>query len=104
MPPTRERRRFHTNSKKNKKVRAAPRGPARLLTQPQLPETADDFLSAGIEYEESGDRWRPGDKPKAGRFYQRAIDAYTSALALDARAFDAAYNKYVSRRRPEYLR
>ncbi|KAF8545169.1 hypothetical protein BDD12DRAFT_871855 [Trichophaea hybrida] len=76
MPPA-QRRRFHTNSKKYKK----------------LPETANDFLSAGIEYEESGDRWRPGDKPKAGRFYQRAIEAYQSCLKLNPRSFDAAYNK-----------
>jgi hypothetical protein len=49
--------------------------------------------TAGIEYEESGDRWRPGDKQKAQRFYQRAIDAYQSALNLNSSSFDAAYNK-----------
>ncbi|TGZ82377.1 hypothetical protein EX30DRAFT_394698 [Ascodesmis nigricans] len=73
----RPQRRFHTNSKKHKKV----------------PETADDFLAAGIEYEESGDRWRPGDKLKAGRFYVRAIEAYQACLVRDPQAFDAAYNK-----------
>ncbi|KAA8892738.1 hypothetical protein FN846DRAFT_982211 [Sphaerosporella brunnea] len=76
-PPPSGRRRFHTSSKKNKKV----------------PETADDFLDAGIEYEESGDRWKPGDKQKALRFYNRAIEAYQSAIRLNPRSFDATYNK-----------
>ncbi|RPB16330.1 hypothetical protein P167DRAFT_602528 [Morchella conica CCBAS932] len=46
----------------------------------------------GIEHEESGDRWRPGDKLKAGRFYQRAIGSYTTVLQLNPTSFDAAYN------------
>jgi len=84
------RRQFHTN-RKNKKV----------------PETADDFLDAGVEYEESGDRWRPGDKAKAGRFYVRAIDSYQASLVRNPRSFDAAYNKarlqYYISQEPELL-
>jgi tetratricopeptide (TPR) repeat protein len=59
----------------------------------QVPTTASDHVLAGIEYEESGDRWAPGDRPKAGRFYQRAVASYTSALQLSPDSFDAAYNK-----------
>ncbi|KAF8477143.1 hypothetical protein BDZ91DRAFT_778295 [Kalaharituber pfeilii] len=57
-------------------------------------QTADEFIQQGIELEESGDRWRAGDKPKdqAGRFYIKAIAAYESALALQPNAADAAYN------------
>ncbi|KAH0612909.1 uncharacterized protein H6S33_009289 [Morchella sextelata] len=76
MPKHRFPPKPQSNKRKNKKV----------------PETADEFLDVGIEHEESGDRWRPGDKLKAGRFYEKAIDSYNTALQLNPTSFDAAYN------------
>ncbi|KAI5845185.1 hypothetical protein DFP73DRAFT_631517 [Morchella snyderi] len=76
MPKHRFPPKPQSNKRKNKKV----------------PETADEFLDVGIEHEESGDRWRPGDKLKAGRFYQKAIDCYNTALQLNPTFFDTAYN------------
>ncbi|KAG0639623.1 hypothetical protein HOY80DRAFT_75048 [Tuber brumale] len=59
----------------------------------ELPETSEEFLDAGIELEESGDRWRAGDKAKAGRFYFKAIESYEAALKRNSRSFDATYNR-----------
>ncbi|PWW72867.1 hypothetical protein C7212DRAFT_366278 [Tuber magnatum] len=59
----------------------------------KLPETSEEFLDAGIELEESGDRWRAGDKVKAGRFYLKAIESYEAALQRNPRSFDATYNR-----------
>ncbi|RPB04918.1 hypothetical protein L873DRAFT_1840353 [Choiromyces venosus 120613-1] len=59
----------------------------------KLPETSEEFLDVGIELEESGDRWRAGDKIKAGRFYYKAIESYEAALQRNPKSFDAAYNR-----------
>ncbi|CUS07040.1 unnamed protein product [Tuber aestivum] len=59
----------------------------------KLPETSEEFLDAGIELEESGDRWRAGDKVKAGRFYIKAIESYEAALQRNQWSFDATYNR-----------
>lgn len=54
--------------------------------------TADDFQSAGVEFEEAGGKWR-GDSAKSMRFFQRAIDVYDQGLQKFPRSFDLAYNK-----------
>ncbi|KAG0138756.1 hypothetical protein HOY82DRAFT_475742 [Tuber indicum] len=62
----------------------------------ELPETSEEFLDAGIGLEESGDRWRAGDKAKAGRFYFKAIESYEAALERNSRSFDATYNRQLN--------
>ncbi|KAI5277584.1 hypothetical protein KEM54_004962 [Ascosphaera aggregata] len=60
-----------------------------------MPETEDDFLAAGVELEESGEKWRVGDPVKGMRFYMRAVEMYDNGLKKYPNAFDLAYNKYV---------
>ncbi|KAA6416174.1 MAG: hypothetical protein FRX48_00894 [Lasallia pustulata] len=60
---------------------------------PQGPETADDFLAAGVHFEEAGEKWRAGDAAKATRFFVRAIETYDSGLQGFPHSFDLAYNK-----------
>ncbi|EED17035.1 conserved hypothetical protein [Talaromyces stipitatus ATCC 10500] len=57
------------------------------------PETADEFLAAGVEQEEGGEKWRAGDAVKAMRFFMRAIEMYDNGLAKFPKSFDLAYNK-----------
>ncbi|MCJ1251203.1 hypothetical protein MMC30_008434 [Trapelia coarctata] len=57
------------------------------------PETADDFLAAGVEFEEAGEKWRAGDASKSCRFFTRAIDMYGAGLRRHPHSFDLAYNK-----------
>ncbi|KAL1962931.1 hypothetical protein VTN77DRAFT_9027 [Rasamsonia byssochlamydoides] len=61
--------------------------------QIQEPETADEFLAAGVEQEEGGEKWRAGDAVKAMRFFMRAIEIYDNGLAKYPTSFDLAYNK-----------
>ncbi|KFY43409.1 hypothetical protein V494_02008 [Pseudogymnoascus sp. VKM F-4513 (FW-928)] len=60
---------------------------------PQVPETADEFLAAGVDHEEAGEKWRGGDAAKSTRFFVRAIDTYEAGLAKFPDSFDLAYNK-----------
>ncbi|EEA21393.1 hypothetical protein EYB25_007341 [Talaromyces marneffei] len=57
------------------------------------PETADEFLAAGVDQEEGGEKWRAGDPVKAMRFFMRAIEIYDNGLAKFPTSFDLAYNK-----------
>ncbi|OKL59707.1 hypothetical protein UA08_05139 [Talaromyces atroroseus] len=57
------------------------------------PETADEFLAAGVEQEEGGEKWRAGDAVKAMRFFMRAIEIYDNGLTKFPTSFDLAYNK-----------
>ncbi|KAI9750750.1 MAG: serine/threonine-protein kinase HAL4/sat4 [Chaenotheca gracillima] len=57
------------------------------------PETADEFLAAGVDFEEAGEKWRAGDAAKSTRFFGRAIDNYDEALRKFPDSFDIAYNK-----------
>ncbi|KAL5327071.1 hypothetical protein ACEPPN_004762 [Leptodophora sp. 'Broadleaf-Isolate-01'] len=66
--------------KKSKHVQAAP-------------ETADEYLAAGVDFEEAGEKWRGGDAAKSTRFFIRAIDCYDEALKKFPNSFDLAYNK-----------
>ncbi|KAI5296045.1 hypothetical protein KEM52_005944 [Ascosphaera acerosa] len=59
------------------------------------PVTADDFLAAGVDLEEAGEKWRVGDPVKGMRFYARAIEMYDQGLQRHPQDFDLAYNKYV---------
>ncbi|WEW58815.1 hypothetical protein PRK78_004283 [Emydomyces testavorans] len=59
------------------------------------PETADEYLAEGVEFEEAGEKWRGGDAVKSMRFFMRAIDAYDTGLRQFPNSFDLAYNKYV---------
>ena len=63
--------------------------------RPQQPETADEYLAQGVEYEEAAEKWRAGDAVKAMRFYERALQNYDTALERFPQSFDLAYNKYV---------
>ncbi|CAL3964998.1 unnamed protein product [Diplocarpon coronariae] len=58
-----------------------------------VPETADEYLAAGVELEEAGEKWRGGDAEKSTRFFVRAIECYDEALKKFPRSFDLAYNK-----------
>ncbi|PBP24329.1 hypothetical protein BUE80_DR004650 [Diplocarpon rosae] len=60
---------------------------------PTIPETADDYLAAGVDFEEAGEKWRGGDAAKSTRFFVRAIDCYDKALKKFPTSFDLAYNK-----------
>ncbi|PGH17126.1 hypothetical protein AJ79_01264 [Helicocarpus griseus UAMH5409] len=57
------------------------------------PETADEYLAAGVELEEAGEKWRAGDAVKSMRFFMRAIEAYDTGLRKFTDSFDLAYNK-----------
>ncbi|RLL99075.1 hypothetical protein CFD26_107112 [Aspergillus turcosus] len=59
----------------------------------RAPETADEFLAAGVEQEEGGEKWRAGDAAKSLRFFMRAITIYDEGLQKHPHAFDLAYNK-----------
>lgn len=59
----------------------------------QAPETADEYLAAGVDFEEAGEKWRGGDAVKSTRFFIRAIDCYDEALKKFPSSFDLAYNK-----------
>ncbi|KAH7360415.1 hypothetical protein BKA65DRAFT_184467 [Rhexocercosporidium sp. MPI-PUGE-AT-0058] len=58
-----------------------------------VPETADEYLAAGVDFEEAGEKWRGGDAAKSTRFFIRAIDCYDEALKKFPKSFDLAYNK-----------
>jgi len=60
--------------------------------QPE-PTTSSDFHDLGVSLEESGERWLSGDTAKSLRFYEKALEAYNTALRLDPTNFDAGYNK-----------
>ncbi|KAI9055264.1 hypothetical protein LZ554_000228 [Drepanopeziza brunnea f. sp. 'monogermtubi'] len=57
------------------------------------PQTADEYLAAGVDFEEAGEKWRGGDSAKSTRFFVRAIDCYDEALRKFPGSFDLAYNK-----------
>ncbi|KAI1136308.1 hypothetical protein F5Y05DRAFT_415496 [Hypoxylon sp. FL0543] len=56
-------------------------------------DTADDYLSAGVDFEEAAGKWRAGDAAKSIRFFQRALDVYGAGLEKFPRSIDLAYNK-----------
>ncbi|KAE9379636.1 hypothetical protein N431DRAFT_434565 [Stipitochalara longipes BDJ] len=60
---------------------------------PSVPTTADEYLAAGVDFEEAGEKWRGGDAAKSTRFFVRAIDCYDEALKKFPHSFDLAYNK-----------
>ncbi|MCJ1382802.1 hypothetical protein MMC17_005915 [Xylographa soralifera] len=57
------------------------------------PETADEYLAAGVEAEEAGEKWRAGDSAKSSRFFVRAIELYGAGLERFPDSFDLSYNK-----------
>ncbi|KAJ5655675.1 Tetratricopeptide-like helical [Penicillium longicatenatum] len=67
--------------------------PKKKAAKQQAPVTADDFLAAGVELEEAGEKWRAGDAAKSMRFFMRAISNYDEGLQKYPVAFDLAYNK-----------
>ncbi|QSZ35581.1 hypothetical protein DSL72_008451 [Monilinia vaccinii-corymbosi] len=60
---------------------------------PQVPATADEYLAAGVDFEEAAEKWRGGDAVKSTRFFMRAVDSYEEALKKFPNSFDLAYNK-----------
>ncbi|KAJ5908028.1 hypothetical protein N7495_000710 [Penicillium taxi] len=67
--------------------------PKKKTKQQLAPVTADDFLAAGVEFEEAGEKWRAGDAIKSMRFFMRAVTNYDEGLQKHPGAFDLAYNK-----------
>ncbi|KAJ5404111.1 hypothetical protein N7509_003982 [Penicillium cosmopolitanum] len=67
--------------------------PKKKAAKQATPVTADDFLAAGVELEEAGEKWRAGDAAKSMRFFMRAIANYDDGLTRHPDAFDLAYNK-----------
>ncbi|MCJ1286649.1 hypothetical protein MMC26_005995 [Xylographa opegraphella] len=63
------------------------------MKSPKGPETADEYLAAGVEAEEAGEKWRAGDAAKSARFFVRAIELYHAGLGRFPDSFDLAYNK-----------
>ncbi|KAI4594906.1 hypothetical protein KJ359_007429 [Pestalotiopsis sp. 9143b] len=59
----------------------------------QTLNTADDFQSAGVDFEEAAGKWRAGDAVKSMRFFQRAIETYDQGLKAFPSSSDLAYNK-----------
>ncbi|KAK2765473.1 hypothetical protein FQN54_008327 [Arachnomyces sp. PD_36] len=57
------------------------------------PDTADEYLAAGVDHEEAGEKWRAGDPVKSMRFFMRAIETYENGLGRFRESFDLAYNK-----------
>ncbi|RYO80092.1 hypothetical protein DL764_009943 [Monosporascus ibericus] len=53
----------------------------------------DDYLAAGVDFEEAAGKWRAGDSTKSMRFFGRAIDVYGEGLQKFPDNFDLAYNK-----------
>ncbi|KAF2225012.1 hypothetical protein BDZ85DRAFT_259495 [Elsinoe ampelina] len=62
-------------------------------SQKNSPESADDFQAAADAEEETGGKWRAGDKAKSCRAFLRAIEIYDRGLGRHPRNFDLAYNK-----------
>ncbi|MCJ1400420.1 hypothetical protein MMC11_003625 [Xylographa trunciseda] len=60
---------------------------------PLGPQTADEYLAAGVEAEEAGEKWRAGDAAKSSRFFVRAIELYDAGLEHFPDSFDLSYNK-----------
>lgn len=58
-------------------------------------QAANQWIPAGVELEEAGEKWRAGDAAKSMRFFMRAIANYDEGLQKHPGAFDLAYNKYV---------
>lgn len=73
-----------------------------------LPSSPDEYLAAGVNFEEGGEKWRAGDPVKSMRFFNRAIDCYDEALRKFPGSFDLAYNKariqYEVTQHPKLLR
>ncbi|KAL2048507.1 hypothetical protein N7G274_000419 [Stereocaulon virgatum] len=57
------------------------------------PETANEFLAAGVRFEEAGEKWRAGDAAKSSRFFVRATETYDAGLQRFPQSADLAYNK-----------
>jgi len=58
------------------------------------PETAGEYLAAGVDFEGAAEKWRAGDSEKSYRFFVRAIANYDEGLRRFPQDFDLSYNKY----------
>lgn len=56
------------------------------------PQTANEYLAVGVDFEEAGEKWRAGDAQKSTRFFLRALDTYEVGLKQFPQSFDLAYN------------
>ncbi|KUJ21453.1 uncharacterized protein LY89DRAFT_577669 [Mollisia scopiformis] len=57
-----------------------------------VPTNSDEYLAAGVDFEEAGEKWRGGDAVKSTRFFVRALDCYEEGLKKFPDSFDLAYN------------
>ncbi|KAI8329205.1 hypothetical protein BC941DRAFT_506815 [Chlamydoabsidia padenii] len=71
------------------KKKAAP--PSKTKTKKSKePTTFEEFMEDGVGYEEQGERYATGDR--AQRNYERALDMYSKAHALNDQDADCVYN------------
>ncbi|KAL9624048.1 MAG: hypothetical protein Q9160_001801 [Pyrenula sp. 1 TL-2023] len=68
-------------------------GKQKRKSSQQSPETADEYLSVGVDLEEAGEKWRAGDAAKSMRFFLKAINTYNEGLSRFPLSIDLAYNK-----------
>ncbi|KAI7871686.1 hypothetical protein BDF14DRAFT_1954390 [Spinellus fusiger] len=73
-----------------------PRPHARQPAKPKIvkkvkgPETFEEFMEAGIESEEQGERYKTGER--AQRRYENAVEMYSKAYSLNPNDADCLYN------------
>ena len=51
------------------------------------------YFTAGVEFEEAGEKWRAGDAAKSLRFFHKALNKYAAGAKLFPNSLDLAYNK-----------
>ncbi|KAI8366602.1 hypothetical protein BD560DRAFT_447945 [Blakeslea trispora] len=70
-----------------------PRKPQKPKAAPKKkkePETFDEFMEEAIQFEEQGERYHSGDRSQ--RNYERAVDMYSKAFAVNSNDADCVYN------------
>ncbi|KAL8737464.1 MAG: hypothetical protein Q9181_001652 [Wetmoreana brouardii] len=67
------------------------------LARLKAPETENEYLAVGVDFEEAGEKWRAGDAEKSARFFHRALYNYAAGLNRFPQSLDLAYNRYALR-------
>ncbi|KAI8082842.1 uncharacterized protein BX664DRAFT_339189 [Halteromyces radiatus] len=79
--------RFQTNNNKKKPTTAATKSKSKKSKEPS---TFEEFMEDAVGFEEQGERYASGDR--AQRNYERALDMYSKAHALNDQDADCLYN------------
>lgn len=66
---------------------------ALFATQATRWKLSNTLCLAGVENEESGEKWRAGDAAKSARAFCRAIEIYDAGLKKFPQSMDLAFNK-----------